>query len=438
VFKSTIVVVCAVAALAACQPGGGSGGSDNLNTVTLGDYTVLAWNDLGMHCMNPGFAKIMVLPPFNTLRAQVIQRGDPPVVVTADLTVEYSIENNTTSSTKTDFWSAVVAQLATLMGLGSTPAANVGLTGNGLTGTMAVDGAQFVASGIPVTPLLDSMAWNPYQVALLTVRDAGSNIIAQTRATVPVSDEMNCAACHGASDPYGDMLDKHDANHDTSLASATPVICAECHDDAALGISGKPNNSLSLAMHGWHAAQDPEPTCYQCHPGATTRCSRSTAHTAAGGNCASCHGTLDEMAAGLVAGRAPWTEEPACVTCHAGVADVDTGANLYRNSAGHGGVACTACHGSPHAMLPTNQVPGYPNADAYQEKQVQGYTSRVKTIGSCGVCHSSSRGESETAEFAEEHGGVSPRQKNGCNACHTATPTTTASWPHAFQWRNSN
>jgi len=276
------------------------------------------------------------------------------------------------------------------------------------------------------------------QAALITVRDAGSNVIAQTRATVPVSDEMNCAACHGASDPYGDMLAKHDTNHATTLASATPVICAECHDDAALGISGKPQVSLSLAMHGWHAAQDPEPTCYQCHPGATTQCSRSTAHTGAGGNCTSCHGTLDEMAAGLAGGRAPWAEEPACVTCHAGVADVDTGANLYRNSAGHGGVACTACHGSPHAMLPTNQVPGYPNADAYQEKQVQGYTNRVKTIGSCGVCHSSSRGASDVGDYSEEHGGASPKKKNGCNACHTATPTNTADWPHAFEWRNSN
>jgi hypothetical protein len=41
-------------------------------------YIVLAWNDLGMHCYNRNFADLVVLPPFNTLWAQVILVGDPP------------------------------------------------------------------------------------------------------------------------------------------------------------------------------------------------------------------------------------------------------------------------------------------------------------------------------------------------------------------------
>ena len=40
-----------------------------------GDYVVLAWNDLGMHCLNPSYDKLVVLPPFNTIWAQVIKRG---------------------------------------------------------------------------------------------------------------------------------------------------------------------------------------------------------------------------------------------------------------------------------------------------------------------------------------------------------------------------
>lgn len=52
-----------------------------------GSYVVLAWNDLGMHCYNPDFADLAVLPPYNTLWAQVIRVGDPPQIVTSGITV---------------------------------------------------------------------------------------------------------------------------------------------------------------------------------------------------------------------------------------------------------------------------------------------------------------------------------------------------------------
>jgi hypothetical protein len=429
-----LAIGIAALALAGCVAGGSSDG-----TAAPGAYTVLAWNDLGMHCINPTFDQILVLPPFNTLWAQVVKRGDPPVIVTSGITVEYSIAVNTYSSGKRaygGFWGTMAAPLAALMGV-KVPAVDSGLAGYGLSGTMTADGDHFAAVGIPVTPVLDSGAWNPYQVALITVKDSGGATVAQTRATVPISDEMSCADCHGAADPYGDMIGKHNANEGTSLAA--PVICAGCHADPALGLAGDGlRESLSAAMHGFHSTIASPPACYQCHPGPVTQCSRSTRHTASGGNCPTCHGDLTAMAAELAGGRTPWAEEPKCVTCHNGVTDVDTGTLLYRNAAGHGGLACAACHGSPHAMIPTNQVAGYPNADSYQSLQYQGFTGRAKSIGSCGVCHTSSRGNPEIADFAEEHGGSSPEQPTGCNACHTATPSATPGWPHGFEWSNSN
>ena len=33
----------------------------------LDDYIVIGWNDLGMHCYNPDFQDLAVLPPYNTL-----------------------------------------------------------------------------------------------------------------------------------------------------------------------------------------------------------------------------------------------------------------------------------------------------------------------------------------------------------------------------------
>ena len=69
-----------------------------------GDYLVLAWNDLGMHCYNRDFQDIGVLPPWNTLWAQVIRVGDPPQIVTAGITVTFVFTDNTYSVGKSNFW----------------------------------------------------------------------------------------------------------------------------------------------------------------------------------------------------------------------------------------------------------------------------------------------------------------------------------------------
>ena len=69
-----------------------------------GDYVILAWNDLGMHCYNPDFLDLAVLPPFNTLWVQVVQVGEPPRIVTSGITVTYLFTDNTYSVGKSDFW----------------------------------------------------------------------------------------------------------------------------------------------------------------------------------------------------------------------------------------------------------------------------------------------------------------------------------------------
>jgi len=45
-------------------------------------YVVMAYNDLGMHCMNKDFSEICVLPPANTFRATVLRRGSSPELIT--------------------------------------------------------------------------------------------------------------------------------------------------------------------------------------------------------------------------------------------------------------------------------------------------------------------------------------------------------------------
>ena len=35
-------------------------------------WTVVAWNNLGMHCMDADFGVFAILPPYNTIQAHVV------------------------------------------------------------------------------------------------------------------------------------------------------------------------------------------------------------------------------------------------------------------------------------------------------------------------------------------------------------------------------
>lgn len=420
--------------LTSCGGGGDGAGTAVVTPAAAGaNYVVLAWNDLGMHCLNPSYDTAVILPPYNTVWAQVVQRGAPPQVVTSGISVEYRMLNNTASSTKGSFGQFWTYALQ-LFGVTLAPDTGLNLDTptlhNGLSGTMVAKGDHFQVNGIPATPIDDANVWNPYQMVEVTVKDQSGTVLAKTRATVPTSDEINCAKCHnGNPNPFVDILQKHDAGLGTTLMSQQPVLCAKCHGSPALGTTGRGSSGkyLSEAIHGFHATLGA--ACYDCHPGASTRCNRSLAHTAADGNCTNvnCHGTMATMASALANGtKVPWVTEPKCANCHTGVAGVDTGTTLYRNAAGHGGVYCAGCHGSPHAMVPSREA-----TDNYQALQ---YQSVAKSLGSCGVCHSGSRGAG-LGEFLGEHG--AGRRSTACNICHTAvTSSNAADWPHQYQWKN--
>ena len=376
---------------------------------TASDYVVFGWNDLGMHCANPTYDTAVLLPPYNNLWVQVIKRGNPPQIVTQGITVDYGFVNNTYSYGKgkfAQFWDNVKE----LFGVNLEKNKGLNLSDpnlhNGLSGTMVVNKDHFEAIGIPLTPIDDFNNWNPYQVASFTVKDSNGKVLAQTKTMAPISDEINCAKCHG-SDAFNDILQKHDKLNGTNLQNQKPVLCASCHGDPALG---KPNagqdHYLSDRIHGFHGQLASPPNCYDCHPGTVTQCSRSTAHTAADGNCTTCHGDLKNISASIGQGRVPWVNEPKCVTCHAGVAEVDTGSTLYRNDTGHGGMYCASCHSSPHAIVPTSQL-----ADNYQALQYQG---KALPIGDCAVCHRTSKGggNGNLGEYMEAHGGTNPERPN--------------------------
>ena len=72
----------------------------------------------------------------------------------------------------------------------------MGLTGNSLSGSMAASGRNdWVATGIPITPINDAGQIDSYMMATITVMENGLEV-GRTHAVVPVSWEMRCDLCH--------------------------------------------------------------------------------------------------------------------------------------------------------------------------------------------------------------------------------------------------
>ena len=351
--------------------GGGGGG-----TPLPGTYTLLAWNDLGMHCMDGDFSVFSILPPFNNLHAQLVDSANGKLV-TANVTVSYESmadadsSINTISSTKTNFWQYAPAYF------GVNLPNDIGLTGNP-TATMTPAGmsfesasGMFKAEGIPITPYDDAGNKNFYPMVKVVAKDGTGKQLAQARVVLPVSDEMSCANCHASGsgdaakpavgwvydghverDYKKNILLLHDQKHlsqqaykdalaakgynaaglAVTAANGKPILCAACHSSNALGTTSTPGTSaLTSAIHKMHAmTKDPKSgklldditnrdSCYQCHPGSQTKCLRGVMGTAklADGSmamqCQSCHGTMSNVGSTT---RTGWLDQPNCQACH--------------------------------------------------------------------------------------------------------------------------
>ncbi len=340
-----------------------------------GQYVIIGWNDLGMHCANKDFSKFAILPPYNNLHAQVVKVGDAdnnPELVTTNVNVTYEVPGNTYSVGKTNFWD-YEDQL-----FGVNLPDNTGLTGAGLSGDMEIQDNYFIKEGIPLTPYTDDNLTDedPYQLALLQAYDGQNNLLASTQPVIPVSNEISCVSsgCHSSEN---DILYEHEEEGGFD-PNNTPILCAECHSSNALGTPGTPGlESLSEVIHDQHAEETND--CYKCHPGSQAQCLRGVMH-GAGLVCQDCHGSVAHVAQTIANGREPWLEEPKCgaTDCH-GPDYAEEPGKLFRQSKGHSDLYCSACHGSPHAILPSTN-----DRDNVQNIALQGYEG---TLQECTVCH---------------------------------------------------
>jgi len=457
------------------------------------NYTVLGWNNLGMHCMDADYAAFSILPPYNTVNAQLIDPNGRLVTNVAGLTLTYQAVTdplgsiNTTSAAKTNFWQFTLP----LFGL-SLPV-DVGLPVPGpnsftMPGTSNVPQPMnfepatqwFAAYGIPITPYDDTFRKNPYPMMRLIAR-SGTTVVGTLDVVLPVSDEMDCRACHGSgsgdaakpaagwvnnADPQLDyrlnILRLHDekqatdpayqaalaTNHydpnglyATAAGGTHPVLCASCHLSEALPGSGligiKP---LTQSVHSKHATViDPtngltldasanRSACYRCHPGSETRCLRGAMGSAVAADgtmamqCQSCHGSMTAVGA---ATRTGWLDEPNCQGCHSGTATSNSGQirfNSVFDSPGHMRVPA-------NATFATNPNAPGPGKSLFRFSRGHGGLY-------CEACHGSTH-----AEFPSSHGNdnVQSIQLQGhigvlveCDSCHVGQPNTVSGGPHGM------
>ena len=450
---------------------------------------VLAWNDLGMHCMDSDFSVFAILPPYNTVYAQVIDLERGLLTGTDGVTVHYQAvadaagSINSTSGGKTNFWEHAQALF------GASLPEDVGLAGSAMPGPdnepqpveFNGDLGAFVAEGVPLTPYDDAGRSNPYPLMRLVARIAADEMSASSDAVLPVSDEMDCRLCHGSgandaaepsagwvADPDPDrdyrlnVLRLHDelqaddpvyaaaltalalnpaGMYSTVVGDGRPILCAACHASAALGTTGEPGvPPLTQAVHALHAdVVDPltgatldsasnRGACYRCHPGSETRCLRGVMGRAVGNDGAfaiECQSCHGTMSAVGASGRQGWLEEPACQSCHTGTATDNNGQIRYLTAFEPSGETRQAVN----RTFATNEDAPAVGLDLYRFSTGHGGVY-------CEGCHGSTHAEwpttttndNRTSEQLQGHAGVLAE----CTACHKESPETDFGGPHGL------
>jgi hypothetical protein len=443
-------------------------------------FSLVAWNDLGMHCMDADYSVFSILPPYNNLHAQLIDSTNNKLLNGGAYTVTFEAmadpdgSINSYSVGKTNFWQYAESFFGMSLPNG------IGLTGYGTMSdtpqAMKSDTTtgQFVAEGVPLTPYDDTMRRNPYPMTRVVARDANGAVLAEAHVVMPVSDEMTCISCHASSsgpaakpmlgwvndsnldrDYKRNILRLHDEKNlpqwkyklalkqkgydKTGLLATSdlgrPILCAGCHSSNALpgtGLAGiKP---LTEAIHSHHGnvkdastgellgSSTNRETCYQCHPGKETQCLRGAMGKAveADGSmsmqCQNCHGQMANVGK---PGRTGWMDQPNCQSCH------------------HDGLRDKSAVDTAGVLKVWSDKRFATNADTPKTGFSLYRFSKGHGNLQCSACHGSTH-----AEFPSSHANdnVMAKEMQGhegtlveCVACHkTTVPITADGGPHGM------
>ena len=452
-------------------------------------WKVVAWNDLGMHCMDSDYTVFSILPPFNNVYAQLVDptgqliENPSGFTLTYEGTADPTGSINTSSTGKTNYWSYADV----LYGASTVP--NTGLAGNNMPGPgnppqpMTFDPAAkaWVAIGIPIIPRDDNQHSRPYPLLRIVARDASGTVLASTTPVVPVSTEMDCRACHasGSGDAakptagwvYASKADRdyrlnilrlHDEKHLGSPAYTSalaakgfnpaglfanveldgrPILCAACHASNALPGTGLPGvSALTSAVHTLHGGVvdptngltlddiDNRSGCYRCHPGSQTRCLRGAMGAAVAPNGdleMQCQSCHSNLSAVGDPARVGWLEQPNCQACHTGTATHNNGQIRYTDAYEPNGTLRVAVD-QTFATDPNVPAPGF---SLYRFSDGHGGLR-------CEACHGSTHAEFPATHPNDNLGVQALQGHTGmlveCNACHGIQPVTLTGGPHGM------
>lgn len=462
---------------------------------------ILAWNNLGMHCMDSDYSVFSILPPYNTIEAQLIVNGALVTngagdSITYQAVADPSGSINTTSVGKGNY----ATYVQTLYGV--TVTADQGLAGWNMPGSANTPQPMLFeqtnqpaagvltpvnwwrAEGIPLSPYDDAHIKNTYPMMRLIAKNSSGTALATNDIVLPVSDEMDCRACHAsgsmtAAKPAGgwvwsgiqerdfrlNILRLHDEKNFASnavlyaaalaargfnpqglyrgvVAHNHPVLCAACHASEALGAPSYGTiPPLTASIHSFHAhVLDPltgikldstanRSACYRCHPGSTTKCLRGAmgGAIAADGSmemqCQSCHGNMSTVGS---PNRVGWFMEPNCASCHTGTATSNNGQIRYTS-----------------VFADTNYTVRVPINSTFstQSNTPAGGLSLYRFSAGhgglqCEACHGSTHAEFPSIHPNDNirdigiqgHAGVMVE----CSSCHATAPTNYVGGPHGM------
>lgn len=346
--------------------------------ITSAGYSLLAWNDLGMHCVDgKDYSVFSILPPYNNLHAQLVNKTTGKQVNTGvTLTYESYADDtvaktdplygsiNTVSSTKTNFWTYVKALF------GAQPVPDYGLNlsdptvSNRTPGTTPVamqynsGKGAFIAEGIPVTPTDDLGRKNFYPMVKVVAKDSTGKVLATARTVLPVSDEMTCKACHSsttstnpaaiAAKPSAGWINDADPEKDWKKN------ILRLHDEKKFADPvNKPLFVQALAKVGYAstglaatAAAGQPVLCAACHSSNALQASGVFGVRALTHALHTKHGTVKDPTTQVALGDS--TNRSACYMCHPGsVTQCLRGAmGNAVDASGNLSMDCQSCHGT--------------------------------------------------------------------------------------------
>lgn len=392
-----------------------------------GSYTVIARNDLGMHCACPTFEGFLLLPPANTMRVQVLKKGGDSVsVVSSGITVSYSLAEETDATLQADPYYASWIKYAPKLFPGFVPVVGgkvQGLAGFGITGNAVYDSQSmsYIAKWIPAYPITtgdpakDTMTdplggpnRDPYLTANVIVKNTAGTVIGTTSTVLPVAFG-GCCSCHlrlaaanglpatpaGSFQLLGTMHAANSSGINIAMIDPDgdgiggPVRCSWCHWDPAMG---------ELAAPGWPAAT-------KLLPGATFTLKKSVY---------SFSDVLHRFHNNSALVKSTYDANIAtnCYNCHPGNnVDCYRGAHKVKTA-----IWCVDCHGNLTQRSSTGQL-----AQPWKASTLPSCSKPALGITSAFACHASVPQTVWASDFGGNYingrGGMGSK-KVLCESCH--------------------